>query len=95
MFGLLIFLVVITAILVVPVAAFYAVRGAMRALEPLRGQAADQAALEARLSRIEDAVDTVAAEVERLAEQQRIHFGGRSGTALPAPRNAAGEGSGD
>lgn len=64
----------VIAVIVAPVAAYAAVRVVMRTMEVGRS-AVPNDALDARLTRIEEAIDTMAVQIERLADNQRLKLG--------------------
>ena len=65
----------------VPAIAAQAVRAAMSRIEVQRGRSIDQDVVEARLTRIEEAIDAMALQIERLTEQQRALLAPLGGTA--------------
>jgi hypothetical protein len=74
----------------VPAIAVQAVRAAMSRIEVQRGRSIDQDVVEARLTRIEEAIDAMALQLERLTEQQRALLA-PPGDDRPGPGRLPGE----
>jgi hypothetical protein len=65
-------LALLIAFIVAPVASYLAVRSVSRTFDAARVAAAEDGDMQARLARIEDAIDAMATEIEKLSERQRL-----------------------
>jgi hypothetical protein len=78
--GLLVLFVVVLIVLIVPYVATAVARNVVQSLDrsPASGSI-DQSIVEARLGRIEEAIDAMALQIERLTDQQRALLGAPPG----------------
>lgn len=83
MIAVLLFTILVTLI-AAPTVAYFVVRAVLRGLEP-GSVAAHSSPIDDRLTRIEEAIDAMAQQIERLTEQQRILLG------APPVREVVGE----
>lgn len=75
MISLVFLFAIIMVVVIAPIAAFTAVRAVGRALEVMRNSPrANDDALEARLGRIEEAIDAMALQIDRLASERQAQL---------------------
>jgi hypothetical protein len=79
--------VVAILVMIVPVVAASVARNVISNVDRARGASIDASVVEARLGRIEEAIDAMALQIERLSEHQRTLLGPESGAMAPEDAN--------
>lgn len=81
-----IFVVIAALVIMVPSIATAVARNVVSSMDRAASGSIDQSLVEARLGRIEEAIDAMALQIERLSEHQRTLLGSEPPQLQPDPR---------